>query len=239
MYLSSLPFQTGKAGESVGRAGDELPGFPPFLTDTASPICISQFLYLFFNISGISQLLCPAIDILVFGVEAVTWLLSFTLPTGATPESCIFNFLTTLFQSFPRFISSIEIHPDVCSTIHKYSWFPSLLVLVILKWFSSFSQQVAKLRRSQGGKNLQIQLRAGPERRCWWSNNNGGTIRTCPCRINLLEKLSPRTNARRRSWEESWKMHPFTKVFKQISDDFGGLSLKLVRKQRQSLRFIA
>ena len=98
MYLSSFLHQTGKAGESVGRAGDELPGFPPFLTDTASPICISHFLYLFFNISGISQLLCPAIDISVFGVGTVTCLLSFTLPTGATPESCIFNLLATLFQ---------------------------------------------------------------------------------------------------------------------------------------------
>ena len=29
MYLSSLLHQTGKAGESVGRAGEELPGFPP------------------------------------------------------------------------------------------------------------------------------------------------------------------------------------------------------------------
>ena len=121
VYLSSLPFQTGKAGESVGRAGDELPGFPPFLTDTASPICISQFLYLFFNISGISQLPCPAIDIWVFGIGTVTCLFSFTLPTGTTPESCFFNFLATLFQSFPRFISSIKTHPDVCSTIHKYS----------------------------------------------------------------------------------------------------------------------
>ena len=156
MYLSSLPFQTGKAGESVGRAGDELPGFPPFLTDTASPICISHFLYLFFNISGISQLLCPAIDISVFGVGTVTCLLSFTLPTGTTPESCFFNFLANLFQSFPRFISSIKTHPDVCSTIHKSSWFPSLQLLVTLKWFSSFSQQVAKLRKSQAGKKFAL-----------------------------------------------------------------------------------
>ena len=32
MYLSSLLHETGKAGESVGRAGEELPGFPLLLT---------------------------------------------------------------------------------------------------------------------------------------------------------------------------------------------------------------
>ena len=54
MYLSSFLHQTGKAGESVGRAGDELPGFPPPLTQTPSHlvvfriccICILHLLYL-------------------------------------------------------------------------------------------------------------------------------------------------------------------------------------------------
>ena len=82
--------------------------------------------------------------------------LLFYPPHRGNTRTLYLQFFSNPVSIFPQFISSIEIHPDVCSTIRKYSWFPSLLVLVILKWYLSFSQQVAKLRKSQGGKKFAL-----------------------------------------------------------------------------------